>query len=155
MPAKPLNEHELQEAAKLKRLFGAWQEKRKEQNLPASQEEVASLFGLGQSALSQYLNGKIPLNFEISVVFARVLGARIDDFSPTFAELAREALGLISQVEKRPAKRDAPRWMPVAAFKLLDLYYSCDDRGQADIMDTAIELSALQPRQASIASNDD
>lgn len=155
MPAKPLNEHELKEAVHLKRLFASWQNKRKDQGLPSSQEEVAPLLGFGQSALSQYMNGKIPLNFEAAVSFARVMEVSIDDFSPTIASRIKGAISLVAGGESPSVLGGPPKWISQDAFRLLGLYSSCDVEAQVDLMETAAELSASRPRSGSIASNDD
>lgn len=39
------------------------------------------MLGFNQSALSQYLNGKIPLNVSAAVKFAAVIGCSVSDFS--------------------------------------------------------------------------
>lgn len=143
MPAKPLNKQELAEAAQLKSLFQAWQAKRKEQGEANSQEVAAALLGFGQSALNQYLGGKIPLNIGVAVAFAREFGVRVDQFSPTIASEIRAAALMVEDVQiGAPAAAAAPKWISEDAFRLLDLYYRTDARGKAEIMDTAAEMAA-------------
>lgn len=103
MPATPLSPEELAEAAQLKKLFGEWQRERKEEGQPASQEAAAGLLGFGQSALNQYLNGKIPLNIEAAAKFAKLLGEPIHKFSPT---MASQAASYSSAVDDTPASPD-------------------------------------------------
>lgn len=75
MPAKKLTPAQLSEAAHLKEMFLKHQEKLKADGLPSSQDELASQFGLGnQSAIAQYLSGKIPLNGEAVLKFSAMLG---------------------------------------------------------------------------------
>lgn len=96
MPALPLSDAQLAEAAKLKSLFKEWQRARKEAGLPFSQEAVSESLGFGQSAFSQYLNGGIPLNVGAAVKFANLLGVTLGDFSPSLvdqAETFAEAIG--------------------------------------------------------------
>ncbi|NRR28865.1 LexA family transcriptional regulator [Oxalobacteraceae bacterium] len=88
MPANPLTKSQLVEAALLKQKFGEWQTARKEIGAPASQEVAAGLLGFNQSALSQYLNGKIPLNVEAAIKFSALLGCAVGDFSPSLAAQA-------------------------------------------------------------------
>lgn len=88
MPALPLSDEQLADAARLKTLFQEWQRSRKENNLPHSQEAAAAALGFGQSALTQYLNGKIPLNVTAGVKLANLLGVTLCDFSPALAEHA-------------------------------------------------------------------
>jgi len=86
MPALPLTQEQLGDAARLKHLFAAWQKAQRESGLPSSQEAISDLLGFTQSALSQYLNGRIPLNVEAASKFASLLQTQINTFSPTLAE---------------------------------------------------------------------
>jgi phage repressor protein C with HTH and peptisase S24 domain len=86
MPATPLPPEEIALAAKLKQRFVAWQSKQKQESKPASQEAAAGLLGFNQSALNQYLNGKIPLNLEVAIKFAELLGCTVFDISPRLAD---------------------------------------------------------------------
>lgn len=88
MPALPLSEEQLADAARLKDLFRVWQHTRKENNLPSSQEVAAAAIGFGQSALAQYLNGRIPLNVGAGIKFAQLLGVGLAEFSPALASEA-------------------------------------------------------------------
>lgn len=87
MPALPLTPDQLAEAARLKSLFATWQKGQREAGLPSSQESISDLLGFNQSALSQYLNGRIPLNIAAARKFANLIGADIGDFSPSLAAL--------------------------------------------------------------------
>jgi phage repressor protein C with HTH and peptisase S24 domain len=86
MPALPLNQEQKADAERLKVLFKRWQQLRKDAGQPASQDAVAPLFGFGQSALSQYLNGAIPLNVDALTKFAELLGCAPEDISPELAK---------------------------------------------------------------------
>lgn len=90
MPAKPLTAEQSADARRLKNIFLQWQANRKEHGEPASQLDVADMLGFNQSATSQYLNGRIPLNVEAAAKFARMLGCSIADFSPSLATSAVE-----------------------------------------------------------------
>lgn len=96
MPAQPLSPGQLAEAAKLKDLFKEWQRARKESGLPSSQEAAADLLGFGQSALAQYLNGRIPLNVDASTKFAGLLGVSIGDFSQSISDQALRIAGAVA-----------------------------------------------------------
>lgn len=86
MPAKPLSEEQKRDAQRLKSAFRMWQSARRERAEPFTQDEVAeNLFGFGQSALSQYLNGTIPLNLATLAKFTQVLGVRPENISPGLA----------------------------------------------------------------------
>lgn len=62
MPAKPLTPEQKDDASRLKEAFRAWQNAKRDAGAPVSQMEAAHRLGFGQSALSQYVNGQIPLN---------------------------------------------------------------------------------------------
>lgn len=90
MPALPLTPEQHADAARLKQLFLAWKVARKEKGEPASQDLFSDQVGFGQSAVSQYLNGKIPLNPAAAAKFSKALGCQISDFSASIAAEASE-----------------------------------------------------------------
>jgi transcriptional regulator with XRE-family HTH domain len=85
MPALPLTKEQLDDAARLKALFLTWQKGRREAGLPASQEALSEMLGFNQSAVSQYLNGKIPLNVDAATKFSALIEVPISEFSPSLA----------------------------------------------------------------------
>jgi hypothetical protein len=89
MPAKDLSEGQKADAARLKAAFKAWQAEQKEAGRPHSQEALADSMGFGQSALSQYLNGLIPLNGPALLKFCHYFGVKPSTISPTIAEAER------------------------------------------------------------------
>ncbi|WP_225784483.1 S24 family peptidase [Xenophilus sp. Marseille-Q4582] len=113
MPAKPLTERQLADAAELKSLFRHWQAARRIQGAESSQEWAAEQMGFGQSALNQYLNGKIPLNPEAASKFAQLLGVEVGDFSEAAAEeiaqiTARTVLGGAARNVRLPGAGGPP-----------------------------------------------
>lgn len=103
MPAKPLTDEQRRDAERLRAQFRAWQSARKERGEPSTQDEVAeSLFGFGQSALSQYINGKIPLNAEALHKFATVLGVQASNISPG---IVRDQLALSGALSSQGASQ--------------------------------------------------
>lgn len=81
MPALPLSPEQLADAARLKAIYMA-----KKRELGLTQESLASACGWeSQGSVSQYLNGKIPLNVEAAVKFAKALRVSVSDFSPRLA----------------------------------------------------------------------
>lgn len=90
MPALPLTTEQKDDAARLKRLFLSWKDARRASGEPASQDFFSDLVGFGQSAVSQYLNGKIPLNPHAAAKFSKALGCQISDFSESVASIASE-----------------------------------------------------------------
>lgn len=97
MPALPLSKDQLDDAARLKALFAIWQKKQRDAGLPFSQEAVSEMLGFNQSAMSQYLNGKIPLNPIAAGKFAELIECAVDDFSTSLA----------GQVGMPPVRREA------------------------------------------------
>lgn len=86
MPAKPLSAIQRADATRLKAFFKMWQLAKKKKGEPWSQEDVSDEFEFGQSALSQYLNGNIPLNADVLLKFSRVLGVPPASISPSIVE---------------------------------------------------------------------
>lgn len=71
------------EAARLKAIY----QDRKKANPDLSQEKLAEECGWsGQSVVSQYMNGKIPLNLSALLKFSKALGFNPFDVSPRLAE---------------------------------------------------------------------
>lgn len=121
MPAKPLTKEQLQEAARLKAMFKAWQALRKAAGKSWTQDEVSDEFGFGQSALSQYLTGNIPLNASAVMKFSEVLGVSPADISPRIVrqveqEQQRAAAFLRAaqraETPRRPTRRTHPGAAP-------------------------------------------
>lgn len=109
MPAKPLTEEQLRDASRLRAAYELWVSSRKELGLPTSQDEVANLFGINQSALSQYLNGKIPLGPDALRRFADVLRVHPANISPG---VVREQRALADALETGPAILDGDEKLP-------------------------------------------
>lgn len=86
MPVKPLSPGQKDEAEALRALFKQWQGQRKDEGLPWSQDWASDQLGFGQSAMNQYLNGKIPLNPDVAVKFTALLGVPVRNFSTTIAD---------------------------------------------------------------------
>lgn len=81
MPAQPLSPEQRSDAARLKAVYTA-----KKRELSLTQEGLAAACGWeSQGTVSQYFNGKIPLNIDAAVKFARVLKVSVSEFSPQLA----------------------------------------------------------------------
>lgn len=85
MPALPLTEEQKLDASRLRLRFIVWQKAQREAGLPSSQEAISELLGFNQSSLSQYLNGRIPLNIATVSKFANLIGCKVDEISPALA----------------------------------------------------------------------
>lgn len=111
MPAKDLSPTQLADAARLKAAFLAWKAREKAEGRRGSQEVAADDLGFGQSALSQYLNGSIPLNVDALKKFCRLLRVPAISISPSIvaAELApRDTSWLDSPPAPKSVTETAP-----------------------------------------------
>lgn len=101
MKRRNLTPTELQDAERLSRQYQNWKIAEKEAGRPATQEAIASVLNMSQSAFSQYCRGVIPLNKEILVSICAKLGWKVEDISPSIAaeisKLAEES-GLTNEV---------------------------------------------------------
>ncbi len=93
MPAKPLSPEQREDAERLKKAFREWQGIRASKSLKRSQDWCSEQLAFSQSAITQYLNGYIPLNPDAASKFARLIEQPVDTFSPTIAqEIAQMAM---------------------------------------------------------------
>lgn len=74
-----------------------------------TQEKAAELLGTNQSAISQYVTGRIPLNARAVLTFARLLGCRPEDIRDDLPEL-QLARGLNAGVREAPARYTVGRY---------------------------------------------
>lgn len=104
MPAKPLTPEQLQDASRLNALLKDWQARQRTAGKKASQDYVADQLGIGQSALSQYVNGKIPLNVEFAKKVSDFLGVDVEQFSRALIEELRALTdGIALRIDGQPA----------------------------------------------------
>jgi phage repressor protein C with HTH and peptisase S24 domain len=87
MPANPLTAEQKADAERLSFLFRRWQIRQKERGEPSSQAEAAEQLelGFGQSTMSQYLRGAIPLNVRMVARCAVLFGCMPEEISPALA----------------------------------------------------------------------
>ncbi len=87
MPALPLTPDQQADALRLKNVY----ESRKAA-LGITQDSLAAACGWeSQGTVSQYMNGKIPLNLDAALKFAVALRCSIEDFSPSLAETLKRS----------------------------------------------------------------
>lgn len=105
-PRRELTSEERAECARLKAIFEKRQKEARDQGARMTQETLGNSIGWrsGQSAVNQYLNGKVPLNLEALLKFAAELRFSPGEVSP---RLASEIAGLTMTAEKRPAPTTA------------------------------------------------
>lgn len=102
MPAKPLTPEQKADAERLMAIF--------KRQAGLTQAVLADDLGFStQSAVSQYLNGRVPLNVEVAIKFAERFNCLVSDFSPSIQrEIDRISLysanneGKASQVFREP-----------------------------------------------------
>lgn len=83
MANRDLTPDEIEDAKRLRKL---WSEKKEQLHL--SQVKAAKELGYSsQSAVSQYLNGKVPINFQTAAKFAKLLKTEIQVIAPRFGKL--------------------------------------------------------------------
>lgn len=90
VPAKELTAEQKDDSVRLKAAFKRWQAELDERGEPSAQLDVAHLFGFGQSALNQYINGKIPLNAPALQRFSTVMGVAPESISPSIVRAEQE-----------------------------------------------------------------
>lgn len=138
MPAKPLTPPQLEDAARLKKIFEKWQAQRKESKVAASQEAATDALALdfNQSSISQYVNGGIPLNQKAAVKFARGLGCTIAEFSPSIAAEIIEAMSHVGKIPGVGSVDDSTLHLlrPVEVH-IVTRFRLTDSAGQTDILD--------------------
>ena len=87
------------ELADTKRLQKLW--KANAPQLGITQAKASQMFGFAnQSAISQYLNGRIPLNMETTTRFASLLKVPLSDISPSHASRTTSTSPLMDAMKK-------------------------------------------------------
>lgn len=102
---KPLTQSDLDRAFRLDNVWEAVKAVR-----PITQKELALQMGVNHTTISQYIKGRIPLNIEAQLWFARYLRKSPVDIWPDFEFVdligrSDESLALLSQ-DDRAAVRD-------------------------------------------------
>ncbi|WP_033748584.1 LexA family transcriptional regulator [Pantoea sp. NGS-ED-1003] len=99
-----LTEEQLKDAQRLKAIYDA-----KKKALGITQQHIADELGITQSGVGHYLNGRNALNMSSALMFAKILGVQIEEFSPHLAkevELMHAAaanIKFVGNYEKRPS----------------------------------------------------
>lgn len=132
---------QVEDADRLKAIYLAAKRDRK-----ITQETISDYIGINQSAVSQYINGRIPLNVEALIEFATFFGVDFAEISPSIAEQVK-LLGM-----KRPgdrfgsSKRPAMERIEQALSDLMIV-----GKAKARLM-AAIEEVAIDAREAQEAA---
>lgn len=101
MPTRPTTPEQKADAARLEALYERWRDATMvKTGAKPTQEEVATLLGVSQSALSQRMRGTMSMSLDFASKAAQLIGCKVPDFSPSMAnEIAELAKGL-SAVEE-------------------------------------------------------
>lgn len=107
MPMITSKAERLQDAHRLQTLFSAWQNLRKAAGRSSSQAQAARMLGMGfgQSAFSQYLQGRIPLNVAVLVRLARLFNVHPAEISPRLALELEEIIAIFNSLPPGSAAR--------------------------------------------------
>lgn len=90
-----------EEAEDARRLRVIWQQRKDELHL--SQVKAAKELGYNsQGAVSQYLNGKVALNFHTAAKFAKLLRVPIGDITPRYAKLVERPVAPVLEAYTAP-----------------------------------------------------
>ena len=101
MKRRPLTNHEIDCAARLRSVWNREKEKR-----GFNQEDAKLEMGFkSQSAVSHYINGVIPLNTDAKIKFSRFLRCSIEEIDPNFPTLSSlndKEISIIQTMRKLP-----------------------------------------------------
>ena len=87
MPTRPTTPDQQQDAERLRALVFEWQAQTAHTTgQTPTQETISAALGIGQSALSQRLRGKMAMSRDFAVAVAKLIGCKVADFSPTLAQ---------------------------------------------------------------------
>ncbi|MDN7825119.1 XRE family transcriptional regulator [Burkholderia cenocepacia] len=112
MPAKPLTPEQIDDAARLRDHFHRWRGQQDSKGLPSTQAFAAQRLGFGQSALSQYLRGSIPLNLRTLMKFSDLFGCKPTAISPTLGTDAARLIAGATELTRSLGR--LPRAKPTA-----------------------------------------
>ena len=107
---RALTDEEKAEAGRLKAIYERRKSEARSRGESLTQEAVGSKCGWEspQSAVNQYLNGRVPLNLEALLRFSEALQFRPNEVSPRlvsgFESLSNEPVGMASNVSGDPIK---------------------------------------------------
>lgn len=89
-----------EELADVDRLRACWERRKGELRL--TQSKAAEALGFSnQTAISQYINGRIPLNMEAAFKFAELLEVPIDELSPRYSKRVSKPQGPVARIQVR------------------------------------------------------
>ena len=121
MPAQPLSTERKEDALRLAGVYEKWMLARRAKKQPYSQEFIAGALGFkSQSTISQYIRGKIPLNVEALLAFARLFEIAPEAISPSLTKEIADKASALGAPSKAPTQADDEIGIDVG--KLLDQF---------------------------------
>lgn len=119
MPAKPLTPEQKADAARLMGLFENQKAHESKQGKRLTQASLADDLGYAtQSAVSQYLKGKVPLNVEAAMKFAARFECRVSEFSPSIQEEIDRIADFATKAEKDANMKKEARQLPIQTVEV-------------------------------------
>lgn len=135
-----------EDRAAARRLRGYWHDY-KQRNKGISQENAGSRIGFSQAVFSQYLLCTIPLGFEATVKFARLLGVKPEEIRPDM-----DFSGVVSgeKLQQQMAKYSLAAAVGINAaedkllYQLIDLYGQLSQQCRDKLLSEANWLHAME-----------
>lgn len=151
MPAKPLNEEQKADAARLRELV----RRRKDADASLTQENIAHACDMSQGAVHQYLSGKIPLNLAALLKFARLLKAHPKEISPALTEELEIGLHLAASAPAAGAGMEQAQVdaMMARLAELVVLFGKADEDGQMAVLNMARAMAHMNTSGSGAARN--
>lgn len=101
---KRLTPAQLKDSERLKAIYES-----KKKSLGITQQDIADELNITQSAVGHYLNGRNALNISSALMFAKILGVQVEEFSPHLAKelellyASAQNVKFIGNYEKMPS----------------------------------------------------
>ncbi|WP_063654964.1 helix-turn-helix domain-containing protein [Candidatus Arsenophonus triatominarum] len=126
---KPLTKEQLDDAERLKSLYVL-----KKNELRITQDDIADQLGIGQAAVSHYLNGINPLNTKTVVAFAKILKVKPSEISPSISfeieEIAKLLIENDNQLSVAVKKDNSNNQLTKRQQELIDMFESLPEKEQ-------------------------
>jgi len=160
---RPLTPEERADAERLDAAYRRWKAAEKAAGRPATQEHLADLCGWsGQSAVSQYVRARIPINLEALAKLSRAMGVSPSEISPRLAaRLPREPNNAqmtghevaLDDDEPLSGEIDVPYYREVELAAGAGQFEVIENHGQTKRLPiSALEQAGVSPEDAACAT---
>ncbi|MBW5406858.1 LexA family protein [Morganella morganii] len=138
MKKKLLSDEQIADAMRLKAIFDT---KRKEPGL--SRESPGEAIGMGQSVVSQLLNGVNAINAENGAKPAVALDVSVDDFSPSLSKETRAIFNVLASQKLKSAgdRYEYPFFIKIQAGTFTENGNTCTEKGAVTWIPTTQKAS--------------